>query len=232
MLRFVKIELAQTRTEKPSACMLCDASSHAPADGAAISAQLEQFFHLSEQFDGLMFGGFEPFAHPDLVGAVIQARASNARRIGLQTDGGALSVVQNARGCVDAGVRIFEISWLGASESSHDALTKKQGLFSALHKGIAALHQVEHDLGVNLAIIAVLNMCSHNQRELLAMALDAIECGITALRIEDPHATLASQDITALYDLATTQGVAVFGDGVFELESAHLYILDELEARV
>lgn len=229
MLRFAKINLSQTPADEASACVLCGTPSNKPVDGATIAAQLHLYAQSSEKLDGAMFGGFEPFAHPDLVDALAQARAQKIARIGLQTDGGALSAIQNARGCVEAGVRIFEISWLGGSTSSHDALTKKPGLFDAMHQGVVALHRVEQDLNVHFALIAVIRICEHNRREFHAIVQDALQCGVTALRISDPCGVLTELDVTTIYDLAVAQGVAVFGDGVTELESACLYTFDVVD---
>ena len=225
MLRFARIALSNQSSHMHSSCTLCSSGVVIPAEKDEIMRQLECFEHESEAFDGLIFDGFEPFAHPELVTVLNQARSLGARRIGLHTDGGALSSLQNAHGCVETGVRIFEISWLGATESSHDALTKKPGLFNAMHHGIAALHQIQRERGIHLALIAKLEVCEHNKRELLAMAQDAMQQEVTALRIHDPSGVLSQDEIAQLYDSAITQGVAVFGEGVSELASAQLYTL-------
>ena len=225
MLKFGYISLNSSGAAQQPSCILCatrmqEIVEASPAPFETVAQNIDSFD--AQGFDGIALGCFEPFAHPRLVEILHNITARGTRRIALHTDGGALSSYANAEGSLHSGARIFEIPWLGATSASHDALTKKPGLFAAFHQGIANVQAAAHQAGFNIFIVGVLAVCEHNVHEVLAMAQDALEAGVDALRLDVAGCALSEETITALYDCATTRGIALYGEQIPALLGAQL----------
>lgn len=222
MLDFHLISLAES--EEPSThCVKCS-SAPRPAPREDVESRLGRIASLEGEKPNIMFDGFEPFAYPGLVEALARARALGALRIGLVTDGGALSVRENARGCLEAGVRVFEIPLLGASAEVHDKLSDAPGLFNALSQGIVNIRVIAQDLGVKVFLCASVELCEHNASELLAMAPLCAQLGFDAVKLSCSDGLQVSEEsIEALDQQLTTQGIALFGQRVTALQGTSLY---------
>ena len=164
------------------------------------------------------FGGFEPFAHPDLPRLIAAAREQGAQRLMLQTDGGALSQGGNAEGAALAGARVFEIVYHAGDEDADDRLTGRPGLARARQAGIAALRRVaaEHpDWRLFVCGLAVL--CRHGGRgaALTGIAQAAARDGLDALRIcaQDPAAAPDAAQLASAAEVLVPAGIWLFGDG-------------------
>lgn len=222
MLDFHLISLAASE-ELSRHCVRCS-STRPPASLQDVKNRLEQVTKLGVQAPNIMFGGLEPFAYPGLVEALAQARLWGACRIGLVTDGGALSVRDNARGCLEAGVRVFEIPLLGSSAEVHDELSGASGLFNALSQGIVNIRDMAQDLGVKVFLCASVELCAHNVTELLSMAPLCAQLGFDAVRLSCSDTVSVSEvSIEAFDEQLTTQAIALFGKRVSALSGAQLY---------
>ncbi|MCL2332748.1 MAG: hypothetical protein FWC54_04605 [Actinomycetia bacterium] len=188
------------------------AASREPRKTEAVLAELAEI----RQAD-VAFGGFEPFAHPDLPRLIAAARDRGACRLLLQTDGGALAQGGNAEGAAAAGVRVFEIVYHAGDEDADDTCTGRPGLARARREGIAALHRVaaQHP-DWHLMICGRATLCRHAGRgaALTGIAQAAVRDGLDALRIQarDPGAVPAATQLDAAAEILTPSGIWLFGD--------------------
>jgi len=178
-----------------------------------------------------MFDGFEPFEHHGLVEIIAGSANSLFERIGIKTDGGALSSPENTRGCIAAGVRVFEVALTGGDAYSHDKRTGTRGLFEAAVSGIELITAESDRLGVSTMVIGVAAVCPHNFTELSSIVGTFCRIGVDAIRVEVRHGgqvppSLAKQ----AYEVAVPAGVALFGDGMTRLSGVRLYTVVEAGA--
>ncbi|MCL2655446.1 MAG: hypothetical protein FWD65_07135 [Coriobacteriia bacterium] len=168
------------------------------------------------------FGGFEPFDHPELPRLIAAAtERAGARRLLLQTDGGALSRGGNAEGAVLAGARVFEIFYHAGDDDADDALTGQPGLAAARQAGASALRRVAAAYPeAHLMVCGVAALCRHGGRgaALPAIAQAAARDGLDALRIEaQPGAAPDATQLAAAAEILIPAGIWLFGDGCDEL---------------
>lgn len=184
---------------------------------------------------GVILGGFEPFHFRELVQVLSELRDGqkySVDRIGLQTDGGALSVVSNAFGSIDAGVTLFEVFLRGGDEHLHDALTSPKGSFHLAQEGIATVQKASNELKKPVFITGVVAMCRHNSKHLPSIVSAFVRLGVDAIRVEAQNGTPLDQILIAQsYEIATTAGILLFGDGCTRIESARLYRIESGESR-
>ena len=174
----------------------------------------------------LMLRGFEPFQHPDLVGIIHALAEANPRRIGMRTDAAALANLRDAQGCIDNGVRVFEIPFL---PREMDALSQTAPL-EASFAGIRGIRSASAALGVAVFVCADITVCAHTAKYFLSMVQAAIAAGVDAIRLScDEPARLAEllggkTVLNQVHSLATQNSTAFFGDGCEDyLGGASLY---------
>ena len=185
--------------------------------------------------DGAILTGAEPFAHPDLVDTIARLRATGIPRIAVQTSATALAAPANAAGSIGAGVRVFEVVLLGG-EARHDVLTGEPGSYAAALAGIAQVREAARASGTRVFISALIRLCAHSRGELIPAVVGAVGAGVRAVRIEaSAGAEPSSDEVRAAHEVATTAGIALFGDGAEHiLGGASLYtvgLLSEGEVR-
>lgn len=131
----------------------------------------------------VLFDGFEPFAHPELPALIEAARSSGYRRIGLETDGGALAQAGNAAGSLHAGVRHLRIRTLGLDEAG-DELAGRPGLAFLVTSGVRLFREAAEAAGVPVAVSAAVPVCAHNADALPAIVAALARAGVGAVRLE------------------------------------------------
>jgi MoaA/NifB/PqqE/SkfB family radical SAM enzyme len=174
------------------------------------------------------FVGVEPFAHPELPAIVAGARSSGVQRIRLRTDGGALSVAENASGALHAGVRHIEVVLLGAGPE-HDALAGRAGLFADARDGMFRLREAAVALNARVAVTGVVPVCRHNLEHAAAAVAALAEAGAVAVELDvSPSAATAvgARDwLSAAIDTGTTAGVWVSVTGLAEPPGSKLHLI-------
>ncbi len=131
----------------------------------------------------LVFVGAEPFSHPELPVLVAGAAALGVERIGLRTDGGALSVDGNALGAVHAGVRLIEIVILG-DQAVHDELTAEaDGGFAMAKRGAHAFTAAGRECGAAVALTGRIPVCRHNLAGLPGAVAALAEMGAVSVEL-------------------------------------------------
>lgn len=236
MYEVIKIDLG---TGGIAPCTRCSAVSREPFHMDAILRCLVEGDSTESTTDSLgssnanvIFGGFEPFRHPNLVQILDFAATkplNSVTRIGLQTDGGALSVPSNAFGSINSDVTFFEIVLRGGDELSHDTLTGDKGSFGLAIKGISGVSAAARELSKPIFVAGVAALCGHNNHLLPAIISTFVNAGVDAIRVEcqggtEPDPALVKQS----YEIATTSGVLLFGDGCSRTESAELYHVEDM----
>ena len=227
----------------------------------ALAPRIEE---LAAAGASVMLRGFEPFQHPDLVG-IIQTLAmatgevplavgttensaasvttnstptTKIRRIGMRTDGAALANLRDAQGCIDNGVRVFEIPFL---PREMDALSQTAPL-EASFAGIRGIRSASAALGVAVFICADITICMHTAKYFTTTVQAVIAAGVDAIRLScgggcdrghnessneptDPAELLGGKTVlNQAHSLATQNSLAFFGDGCEDyLGGASLY---------
>ena len=200
-----------------TSCRLCarKIDEGVPAPLSDIEQRITEIVSQSEEATSLsvMMTGFEPFMHPDLVQIVSALTHAGVRQIGMRTNGRALGNPQAAQGCIDAGVRVFEIPFFAGSAELSDRLSGIPGLFQTSQAGVKQVIESSSNLQVKTFVSALIPLCSHNRDELILATQTALAVGVQAIRIQaaipgriDPAA------LDAAHTLATRSGVAFFGD--------------------
>jgi len=203
-----------------ASCVQCEraasAVSREPYPAEDILAALAG---LPAEAHDVAFGGFEPFAHPELPRLIAAAveRSGGAGRLLLQTDGGALAGGGNAEGAVLAGARVFEIPYHAGDENVDDKMTGRPGLAHARRAGISTLRHVaaEHP-EAHVMVCAVAKLCRHGGRgaALTGIAQAAVRDGLDALRIEaQPGAVPDAAQVASAAEILVPAGIWLFGDG-------------------
>lgn len=169
----------------------------------------------------VMMRGYEPFRHPDLVGIVQALAASNStskvRRIGMRTDATALVSLRDAQGCIDNGVRVFEVPLL---PREMDVLSQEAPLDARL-AGIQGIRNAAANLGLDTFVCADIFVCTHTAAYFSLVVQAAIAVGVDAVRVsfdgtDSVPALEALGGISVLdsmHALATQNSLAFFGDG-------------------
>lgn len=221
MFEFSTISLSGSATPQTH-CIRCSSEPRVPASFEEARGALD----AATDADGVMFMGYEPFAHPELVRLLAHARGRGIRRIGLSTDGGALANISNAAGCLDAGVRLFELVVLGNDAKTHDYLAGAPGLYDAMRRGVENIRTLSSARGYHIAIVALIELCQHNLDQLPLFAARCADLGVNAVRLViAPQLSVDPALISALDDALTAFGIALFGDQVSALGGVELYTL-------
>ena len=230
MLTFARISLGNEPVGGTGLCALCAGRRTFARDVEDAVADVNCAGGLADGLcEGILFDGYEPFAHPNLVELIQQARTIGVERIALHTDGGALSRVDNARGSMDMGVRIFEISIFGATQEVHDRIAGIPGLFEAMSAGITQAHTIAQEAGYSITLIASLDVCKHNAAYFLDIVSFCLEKGFDAIRLRSGSENLTVELIEHAHALATTRGIVLFGEGITHLNNEQLYEVRAIE---
>jgi molybdenum cofactor biosynthesis enzyme MoaA len=224
MIAFQRLEIG---TAQKAPCVLCgrDSSSvETPHTLEEISSQIQRL-----DTSAVMMDGFEPFKHPELVRIIETLSDAAVTRIGMRTNGAALQNPQNAFGCIDAGVRVFEIPIVAGESEKGDRLTGIAGSHEASLQGIARIKEASKELNVATFTVAVLRLCRHNAGDILAMTRAAIRAEVDAIRLEAGQPVAFDESaLSEAHSAATQAGIAFFGTGCERfLEGATLYTVEE-----
>ena len=198
----------------------------AVAEPVRLQALTPRIEKLAAADVSVMLRGFESFQHPDLVGIIHTLVEAKPRRIGIRTDGAALANSRDAQGCIDNGVRVFEIPFL---PREMDALSQTAPL-EASFAGIRGIRSASAALATAVFVCADITICMHTAKYFTATVQAAIAAGVDAIRLSCDEPT----DLAELLDgktvlnqahsLATQNSVAFFGDGCEDyLGGASLY---------
>ena len=202
----------------------------AAAEPVRLQALAPRIEELAVVGTSVMLRGFEPFQHPDLVGIIHTLVEAKPRRIGMRTDGAALANLRDAQGCIDNGVRVFEIPFL---PREMDALSQTAPL-EASFAGIRGIRSASAALGVAVFICADITICTHTAKYFTATVQAAIAAGVDAIRLscdggcDEPNRLAellgGKTVLNQAHSLATQNSVAFFGDGCEDyLGGASLY---------
>ena len=243
MILFHELKIGTDASGGVRPCPRCLRSAFVTAAGQAateptrlqaLTPHIEELATADSASVSVMLRGFEPFQHPDLVDIIHSLTAAKFRRIGMRTDGAALANPRDAQGCIDNGVRVFEIPFL---PREMDALSKTAPL-EASFAGIQGIRNASAALGVVTFICADIVVCAHTAKYFNSTVQAAIATGVDAIRLncdgicdesrgEPKQAAELLGGTTVLnqaHSLATQNSVAFFGDGCESfLEGAKLY---------
>ena len=224
MLTFVRIPLGVLSSRTTHTCSLCQVQNAETLKTDDVMRRVGEIAKLPKGlFEGVFLEGFEPFSYPALVEVLQEIRSIHVERIAMHTDGGALCRVENARGCLDMGVRVFEVSINGSNDSLHNRIAGSSGLFEAMSTGLSQIRTVAHDANYSIALIASLKICEHNKNDFIHMISWCLERGFDAIRLNSGAEFLNREDIEQAHAMSTIQGVLFFGQSVSSLNSAQLY---------
>lgn len=206
MIRFAAVSLGSGGV---APCVRCVGVPHAPVEAGFALTRLAAV--AAAKPDGIVLVGLEPFTHPSLVELITAAGALDVPRVGIQTDGAALGMGQNAPGSVGAGVRFFEFVFLGDAET-HDRLAGRVGASDSLIAGIGAVKR-HSSPERRIFVGAVVKVCRHNVDRLADTVAAAVTAGVRSIRLEvSPGVNLPREAVDRAHAVATTAGVALFGD--------------------
>ncbi len=108
-----------------NACVFC--AQKGLVATASSGSFTEALPRLRESSEGLTFVGGEPGLVPDLADAIAQARAAGFKRVGLQTNGGALSAPGVVALLAKSGLTDIQLSIHGTDAAIHDHLVGREG---------------------------------------------------------------------------------------------------------
>lgn len=184
MITFVEVSIGSGGVVRCDRCPGAGALRE-PRAAAAVSAALVDAAADWTHGPGpnVLFTGFEPFSHPELPLLIASATSACYRRIALRTDGGALASGGNARGAVQAGVRIVELVLL-ADGPAHDSLSARSGLFAQACSGAAAFRDAGRTAGARVALVGLVPVCKHNVEYAPAAVARLAALGAVAVRLE------------------------------------------------
>ena len=231
MLAFKPISLGQGGV---CHCVRCTSRAKSPAGLDRIAADILSLrssispSSSSGPPRGVRLGGFEPFAHPNLVQVIGMCAQAGINRVMVCTDGGALANPMNARGCIESGARLFEIPFLGPSAELHDRLSGSPGSFDRALAGLRTVRDVSAQTGLRVACIGLIRACPHTAPMLATTVASLANSGLVrSIRIAaEPGTVIDAVTVVTCVDEATAAGVAIFGDSFgSHLEGAAPYQL-------
>ncbi|MRS11630.1 MAG: hypothetical protein EG823_00980 [Actinobacteria bacterium] len=208
MIEFVRISVGEGG---PAGCGLCGSSPVAEyASADEVAARI-----LAAAAPNVVLGGPEPFAHPELPALVDACVAAGALRVGLETDGAAMSVPANAAGVMRAGVRHI---WLHIVDADTSIARTRDAL-----AGVRAYLEAADAAGVKTAVTAIVPVCRHNLAALPATASVLAASGVHALRLEasEPLPESAGAVVAAACDTGMVNHLWVEADPVLPLPPGH-----------
>ena len=212
MIDFLRLEIGQGGVRPCPRCARGQGEQDVPASIEVIEERVAELISVA-QIPSVMMDGFEPFQHPELPRIVAALKDAGVRRIGMCTDAAGLMSPHDARGCIEAGVRVFEVPLLP------DALGVAAGVsappLQASLQGIARIREVAQHLGVFVFVSAAVPACSHSAPHFAEMVQAAINAGVDGIRVEcaSPGRLIDKATLSAAHDLATQAAIAFFGDG-------------------
>ena len=110
----------------------------------------------------LQFTGGEPTIRPDLV-KIVKYAAKWFKEISIDTNGRRLQDKKFLEELVFAGVNSFEVSLLGITPSTHDALSGVSGSFSETIQALENISELKKELAIGLSVEFVLTKKNLNE---------------------------------------------------------------------
>lgn len=225
VLRFVRIAVGEG---DPLGCASCTSrgthSYHAAAVVEQAIASAVDAWPGATPGPNLLLTGPEPFAHPELPRLVGMCVEAGAQRVGIETDGAALSMPNNVSGVLSAGVRHLHIRLLDADEERGDRIGGSPGRTKHALLGVEAFLATAASAGVTVAVTAVVPVCRHNLGALPDTVLQAARLGIHAVRLvpggELPASSAAV--LAAACDTGMVNAMWVEADPLLPLPDTHL----------
>lgn len=171
----------------------------------------------------VVLGGPEPFAHPQLPSLVAAAVDAGFQRIALETDGAALSVVENAEGLVGAGVRHVRVRVVTTDGGQAGSLVPRPSAVEAARRGVAAYRAAAERAGIRTVVTAIVPVCAHNAHMLPSTVADLAAWGVDAVRLEGAGvlAPDSSGVMAAACDTGMVNRLWVETDGTVPLSPSH-----------
>jgi len=160
----------------------------------------------------LLFSGADAFGHPDLPALIAYVVRGGATRVGLETDGRALTVGGNAGGAIHAGVRRFDISLLAADDVAGERLYGRADAAGLALQGVAECVAAAERAGVNVAVTAAVPVCAHNLDDVARTVAALAAVGVACVRLDArdlPFSAHASACLVAACDTGMVDGVWV-----------------------
>lgn len=184
MLEFAIVEVGEG---PPLGCRRCGAPSpqhYHPTDEVISGIHSAADASASVPGPNVVLTGPEPFGHPALPDLVAACAEAGFERIGIETDGGALSIPGHVAGLLGAGVTHLYVRMFAADEESANALSGRPGLGHAVEAGIPAYLAAAERAGVTVCVTVVVPLCRHNLDSLPATVAALASWGVHAVRLE------------------------------------------------
>jgi hypothetical protein len=176
-----------------NACLGCFASSPDAGDAMSDRESLDALTAgRRDGATGLWLGGGEPTLSRATLRLAHAARRLGYARVKLQTNGMMLAYPEYARRCRDAGVTEVAFAIKGATAATHDRLTRTEGCFDLLRKGIENCRALGLDLEGDVLVYR------SNAHELPATVADHYALGLRRFRVWLLSATGAAREDPAV----------------------------------
>jgi MoaA/NifB/PqqE/SkfB family radical SAM enzyme len=171
VLRNAKVVSTGTGCTEP--CEFCGSSG---GDGTGQS-DVEELLSQVGEGDRVVFSGGDVTVRDQLPDWVVQAKASGAKQIIVQTSGATLAYEGYVRALKDAGVDIFATPLHGAIAPMHDWVTQQSGSFMSSVRGIQNVRKVGGTVLINSVIVR------SNFRHVKELVSVCNRLGVRALRL-------------------------------------------------
>jgi len=211
MIRFTRVAIGVGCERVCARCEPPHAEEYAPLSD--IRARIEAVAQSdSAACENILLDGPEPFRHPVLPAIIEACVQAGAKRIGLVTDAGALSIGENAAGSLTAGLRQIHVPLFGPDAASHDALTPS-GRFDQTLAGVTGFLTAADRMGVPVVLLGVLPLCDHTLTHAPAIIATFARLGAVAVRVVvSDSALLGAPELLAAVETGITNGVWVWVD--------------------
>lgn len=118
-----------------------------------VSGARDVFRDRTSDQDEVTFTGGEPSLVAELPGLVAEARAAGFRRVGLQTNGGALAADGVLATLAEAGLTDLHVSLHGATAAPHDHVVGRAGAFDQLLASIGSATSAGLDVVATTVVV-------------------------------------------------------------------------------
>lgn len=223
MLEFARIAVGAGSPCGCSSCGPSPESSYFPAEMVREAVQASVDAWSVVPGPNVLLTGPEPFDHPELPTLVTACVEAGAERVGIETDGAALSLPANATGAISAGVRHLFVRTPAAPDESFPSASGRANRSRDARTGVAAFLHAAEAAGVTVVATAVVPVCRHNLHALTETVLRAASAGMHGVRLlggSDLPAT-AGALIAAACDTGMVNGIWVETDGRLPLPETH-----------
>lgn len=163
--------------------------------------------------DCVEIGGGEPTLRRDLVPLVREARKRGYRRVRLQTNGAMLAYPELVRRLADAGLTDVRFSLKGPDAETHDRLSRVEGAFALLLRGIA------HARSAGLSVDAEVLLYKSTTARLSEMVRTFFPLGIGQYRLVVMSSDANDSDALAEVPLRNEIDAAIVAARALELSN-------------